>query len=651
MKKAITVRLCLVIVISMIVTAFLGYCLQKKSAREFMHTNAMLRINQVKEILEKNEAETRELTENLKEDYFIRAKAAAYIVQHHPEVIGNLPETRKIASLLQVDELHFFDQAGRLYAGSEPKYFDYTFESGEQMQYFLPMLEDKELQLCQEVMPNTAEGKQMQYIAVWREDGQGIVQIGMEPIRLLAAMEKNELSHIFKMMTTEAGVTIFAVDQESGSVVGATDQTLLGMQAEELGMDLSGRVKQKEQTITELLIRGEKYHCVMEPVDHVMIVVSSAYQKMYHNIPANMALVIFSLCFLAFVVIFLILGILDRIIIQGIYGIIDGTKKIAEGDLDYRVEINQYPEFASLSRNLNHMVESLLETTKKLSLVFQNVDIPIAVYEHNQDMKRVLATNKIGDILQITEGELKQVLSDRDYFDEMIRERCSQPYAPEKDVYLLNGKREPLRYVKIKSYEEEGRTLGIVVDMTAEIVEKQQIELERDVDVLTALFTRRAFFSRMEELFENPEELKITAVLMTDLDNLKFINDTWGHEYGDKLLRTTADLLLNCEAPYKLAARLSGDEFVLVIYGADSQEEIVGYLNRLQEQIQGTEIVMSEGEKVQVSLSGGYVFYPESQGSCRELLKLADQTMYQVKRSVKGRFARYQPDESRQTVI
>ncbi|MCE2604307.1 hypothetical protein LH384_35025, partial [Pseudomonas aeruginosa] len=65
------------------------------------------------------------------------------------------------------------------------------------MKFFLPMLKDKSMQLCQEVTPNTAENKLMQYIAVWREDQKGIVQIGMEPIRLLEAMKKNELSHIF----------------------------------------------------------------------------------------------------------------------------------------------------------------------------------------------------------------------------------------------------------------------------------------------------------------------------------------------------------------------------------------------------------------------------------------------------------------------
>lgn len=641
MKKAITIRLCIVIAVSMIATAVLSYYLQIKSAKELMYSNAELRINQVKEILEKNDAEIEKLKSNLQEDYFIRAKAAAYIVQNQPDVIGNLEETRKIAALLQVDELHLFDTKGRLFAGSEPKYIGYTFNSGEQMRFFLPMLGDPELKLCQDVTPNTAEGKQMQYIAVWREDRQGIVQIGMEPIRLLDAMEKNELSHIFNMMTTEEGITIFAADLDTGIIAGSTDRSLLGKSMEDIGLDLYEARQQTGKHGREILIGEEKNYCVSEPMDDILISVSGTHQKLYRNVPANMGLIIFSLCFLALVVIFLILRMLDQVIIQRIYEIIDGTKKIAAGDLDYRVEVGRSPEFERLSSNLNHMVESLLETTGKLSLVFQNVDIPIAVYEYNQDMKRVMATNKIKEILLMTEAELHDALSEKERFSEKIAEICTHPYEQEKDVYLIGQPGEEIRYVKIKSYQEERKTLGIVVDMTEEIMEKQQLERELDIDLLTTLQSRRAFFRRMDELLLEPEKLKTAMLLMTDLDNLKYINDHWGHAYGDRMLKAVANLLLNCEAPSKLAARLSGDEFVLFIYGAGSQEEIEGYLDCLYTRIQKTELIMPDGTPVKVSLSGGYVFYPECTGSSRELLRLADETMYLVKKSTKGKFAKY----------
>lgn len=641
MKRTITIRLCIVIVVSMAAIAVLSLYLQIKSAKEIMYSNAELRINQVAEILEQNDEEIEKLKENLKEDNFIRAKAAAYIVQNHPEVIGDLEEIRKIAALLQVDELHLFDTEGRLFAGSEPKYFNYTFESGEQMKFFLPMLEDQTLQLCQEVMPNTAENKLMQYIAVWREDHKGIVQIGMEPVRLLEAMEKNELPHIFSMMTTEEGITIFALDLNTGIITGATDHWMLAKTAEDIGLDLAAFALKEGRQSQEIIIDGKQNYCVTEVENNILIGVSATHEKLYRNVPANMGLIILSLCCLAVVVIFLILRMLDKVIIDGIYGIIEGTKKIAAGDLDYRVDIQHSPEFAMLSSNLNHMVESLLESTGKLSLVFQNVDIPIAVYEYNQDMKRVLATSKIGEILLIDDEELPGILSDRESFSQKIMEICSCPCEMEKDVYLIGQNVERIHYVKVKSYRETGKTLGIVVDMTDEIIEKQELERERDMDLLTGLFTRRAFFRSMDALLEQPEKMKTAMLLMTDLDNLKYVNDHWGHEWGDQMLKTVAVLLQNSPGSNKLAARLSGDEFVLVIYGAKSRQEIEGYLESLYAVIQETELVMPDGERVKVSLSGGYLFYPEHTGSSRELLKLADETMYLVKKSTKGKFAGY----------
>ena len=87
MKKAITFRLCVVIITAMVMTALLGYYLQTKSAKEAMRTNSEIRFNQVSEVLKRNDTEIAELRENLKEDYFIRAKAAAYIVQNQPDVV------------------------------------------------------------------------------------------------------------------------------------------------------------------------------------------------------------------------------------------------------------------------------------------------------------------------------------------------------------------------------------------------------------------------------------------------------------------------------------------------------------------------------------------------------------------------------------
>lgn len=100
----------------------------------------------------------------------------------------------------------------------------------------------------------------------------------------------------------------------------------------------------------------------------------------------------------------------------------------------------------------------------------------------------------------------------------------------------------------------------------------------------------------------------------------------------------------SCTAPHKTAARFGGDEFVLMIYGAESEEELQGYLDQLYSKIIQTFIHVPGGETRPVRMSGGYVFYPEYKEDYREMLRLADQTMYQVKNGEKGYFKRYQPD-------
>ncbi|WP_181995606.1 diguanylate cyclase [Clostridium sp. AM58-1XD] len=647
MKKAITLRLCIVIIISMMVTAFLSCYIQIKSAKEAMYVNSMIRISQISQVLDNNSEDVERLKENLKEDYFIRAKAAAYIVQNHPEVTGDQEEMSKIAALLQVDEFHLFDTKGTLYAGTEPKYFNYTFRSGEQMQFFLPMLDDYSLQLCQDITPNTAEGKLMQYIAVWREDRQGIVQIGMEPVRLLEAMKKNELSYIFTMVTAEKGITAFAADTRTGEILGSTDDSLTGKNVAGMGLILPDEKQRDKGFAAELKIEGDKHYCVFRQSGDVLLCISSTYENLYRNIPSNMKIVIFSLCLLSAAVIFLILRMLDRFIIHGIYGIIGGMKKIAGGDLDVRVNETSSPEFAELGSNINQMVESLLEMTGKLSLVFQNVDIPVAVYEYSQDMKRVLATSKIGEILMMTEEDMQKVLADRDAFAEMIGGIVACPLGDEKDVYQLGGDKP--RYLKIKSYQEKRSTLGIIVDATEDVLEKKKIELERDIDLLTGLTTRRAFFKKMDCLFRQPEVLKTAVILMADLDNLKSVNDGWGHEYGDQILKKAAELLKGCEAPNKIAARLSGDEFILVIYGADSQEELFEYIKRMYDNIMHAKVCMPGGKTVEVRLSGGYVCYPEVTAGYRELIRFADSAMYRVKKKSKGSFEKYVPEDEQPT--
>ena len=170
----------------------------------------------------------------------------------------------------------------------------------------------------------------------------------------------------------------------------------------------------------------------------------------------------------------------------------------------------------------------------------------------------------------------------------------------------------------------------------AEALERRRIEHERDYDILTGLYNRQAFRRACEELFAHPEKLGHAALVMTDLDNLKQINDTYGHDWGDQYLRQTGRCLAQSVPSGTLCARLSGDEFLLFFYGYRSREEIRRKLEELQDALHTSTSTLPNGSALHISISAGVAWYPENSTNYNTLKKYADFAMYQVKHSEKG---------------
>ena len=206
MKQVISKRLSLVIVVTMLFVLLLNLFLQIESVHQSMEYNAQQTVNQISEILRENAEDLSRLSESLKEDYIVRAKAVAHMLVNHPEMEDSHDEMIKLAALFQVDQISLYDEEGTLYGGTHPEFFGRTLFDGEQVSFFVPMLSDKTLSLCQDVMPNTTDGKPMIHAAVWREDGKGIVQVGLEPGRILEAMDKNDPSYIFANLAVQDGI-------------------------------------------------------------------------------------------------------------------------------------------------------------------------------------------------------------------------------------------------------------------------------------------------------------------------------------------------------------------------------------------------------------------------------------------------------------
>ena len=223
-KRKILILSITIVAVALILETCILQFVNDKNAQ----TTSNVLLDRVIAVIDKNESIESEFVKSLKDDYIVRAKAISYIVDAKPEVEYDVDELQKIAGLMSVDEIHLIDDTGTIYSGSLPKYFGYSFDSGEQMAFFKQMLNNYDLTLCQDVTPNTAEAKEMMYAITWNESKTHMVQVGITPKRLLKELKRNQISNVVADMPVYKGMEIYVVDAKTKKILGATDASWVG---------------------------------------------------------------------------------------------------------------------------------------------------------------------------------------------------------------------------------------------------------------------------------------------------------------------------------------------------------------------------------------------------------------------------------------
>ena len=296
------------------------------------YDSAVRTIAQMESVLEENYHELLETHKEYEQLCLRDAEIVARILKKDPSILYNTEELRKIAALIEVNEIHLFDAAGHLFSGTHPQYFGYTFDSGEQMQYFKPMLEDKTLQLVQGIAQNTAEEKSMQYSAVWSEDGKYIIQVGMEPVNIMRITEKNELSHIFLHFRVNTEADYFAVDGESGRIIGTTNEDMLGRHISETGIPFEKIQSDADGFHAPVYDRSS--FCVFERIGNNYLGRTITSDYLYHRIPKLTIVVFISLALVVMLLAKAVVRHMDRSVIKEIDRINANLKSIADGELE-----------------------------------------------------------------------------------------------------------------------------------------------------------------------------------------------------------------------------------------------------------------------------------------------------------------------------
>lgn len=174
--------------------------------------------------------------------------------------------------------------------------------------------------------------------------------------------------------------------------------------------------------------------------------------------------------------------------------------------------------------------------------------------------------------------------------------------------------------------------VGVMMDVTEQIKAKKKMWHRANHDYLTNLPNRDYFISTLlEKIKSQPDVLK--AVIFVDIDNFKFINDRFGHVYGDQLLLSVTEKLKE-QFPDELIARFGGDEFVMLLEDFESKEALIKRANQLLTTI--NQMIEINGTMLAATASAGISIYPEHSIDINELLINSDIAMYEAKEAGKN---------------
>ncbi len=268
------------------------YTVLIRSKRDQALQTADLLIIQIENVIRGNERKEESLTESLKENYISKAKAVAYIIDNKPETEYDIEELDRIAKLMSIDEIHLFTPDGEIYSGTVPKYYGYTFDSGEQMAYFKPMLEDKTLSMCQDVTPNTAESKPMMYAICWNDSGTRIIQVGIEPKRLIEETQSSEISQVVANIPAYEGVDILVAGKVDHEIQGATDPGHIGRSMSDIGLGIEANYSAETNVVHfSGSVLGRKCYCSMQDMGKYTITVAQDRNVVNREIPLTLLLI------------------------------------------------------------------------------------------------------------------------------------------------------------------------------------------------------------------------------------------------------------------------------------------------------------------------------------------------------------------------
>ncbi len=358
---------------------------------------------------------------------------------------------------------------------------------------------------------------------------------------------------------------------------------------------------------------------------------------------------------IGYALLFLVLGlILDRLVLRRVSRLREGVGRITDGDYGARVPVDasgaRRDELCGLADAFNHMVDELEARGRELYKLTQAVE---------QSPANVVITDLHGCIEYVNEACVRHTGYARDELigaNPRLLKSCKTPPDTYETLWralthgeqwqgeFINRRKNGEEYVEwaiVAPVRDAGGAITHYLAVKQDITDKKRAEAEIHnlafYDPLTGLPNRRLLLDRLNHaLAASERSLSHGALLMLDLDNFKFLNDTRGHDVGDQLLCEVARRLAGQVRQEDTVARLGGDEFVVVLENlsldeAQAARQAEAIAEKLQHAIAEPCNLTGLDDDHATTASIGITLFRGYASGTEILLKQADVALYQAK--------------------
>jgi len=317
--------------------------------------------------------------------------------------------------------------------------------------------------------------------------------------------------------------------------------------------------------------------------------------------------------------------------------IIDYVNKSGNNDINYIIAAIQ-----RLKKNQEHkvlVVDDAMVFRKQMQMMLENLFFKVITVAHGEEALGMIEAQPdislvITDYNMPVMDGLELTLEIRKTYSK--NELCILALSGSDDsevsaMFLKNGAND---YIKKPFSKEE---FSVRVNNSIEALENiQMITNYANRDYLTGLYNRRFFYNAINEYLHDIEGTNERfAVAMIDIDNFKSINDTYGHDVGDRVIIALADILKSSTNPQDLTARFGGEEFCVVLKNINRFSAIEIY-ERIRQTVENFSLHIKEDSEITFTVSIGATLHHD-EDDIDDTLNQADMMLYKAKHSGKNR--------------